>query len=558
MELMRAFKTLIRKGKSRRFVFLIDGLDEFSGDHGELITLIHEIASADNVKMCVASRPWPVFEEAFDHSPSLLLEDLTYHDMVQYITQKLHSNKGFKNLRNEEPEYASDLADRIAQKASGVFLWVTLVISSLLAGLTNGDRITDLQERLDALPPDLEDLFEKIFDSIEPLYKKQASQLFQLIRTTKRPLTLLNLSYAEEEPVTCIKQPIAQASYDQMESKAERMRRRLNSRCKGLLEVISPQKRRKSQQTLANSTVQYLHRTVKDFMERQDIGEKIAVGAGASYEPYLQLTNGLLGTMKATNVLTGLEFWKYIFFTSEYADFSAMSLLVEKHVLVQLLDELHRTALSHLQHHPIPGIELSGSYSSKSLPHAQGARIVNYYVNDFLNFAVQCQLQWYVEVKLEDADALSYPQRYPPLFCAVLDYDFTYYATQSSLEPLPSIFRKDPSPQIIKALLEAGANPNQPVKLQSRTRTPWQVVMDRVTSLNRIQQPVWAKIAGLFLDYGADLSVKGAVDVQLKLRPEVVTEMKKVAKETEKTSWLLAAVKRTFSKKSGGTERPTS
>ena len=48
-----------------------------------------------------------------------------------------------------------------------MFLWVTLAVNSLLAGLTDGDSIEDLQQRLDALPPDLENLFDKILDSIK-------------------------------------------------------------------------------------------------------------------------------------------------------------------------------------------------------------------------------------------------------------------------------------------------------------------------------------------------------------------------------------------------------
>jgi hypothetical protein len=81
-ELIRALKAVIKKGSpTTRFVFFIDGLDEFGGDHSELITLLSSLVSQGNVKMCVASRPWVVFEDAFSQDPSLMLRDLTYPDI---------------------------------------------------------------------------------------------------------------------------------------------------------------------------------------------------------------------------------------------------------------------------------------------------------------------------------------------------------------------------------------------------------------------------------------------------------------------------------------------
>jgi hypothetical protein len=51
------------------------------------------------------------------------------------------------------------LVEEIVEKANEVFLWVKLVVQSLLAGLGNRDSITDLQRRLRELPSDLEKLY---------------------------------------------------------------------------------------------------------------------------------------------------------------------------------------------------------------------------------------------------------------------------------------------------------------------------------------------------------------------------------------------------------------
>jgi hypothetical protein len=201
-ELIRDLKAVIKKGSpTTRFVFFIDGLDEFGGDHSELITLLSSLVSQGNVKMCVASRPWVVFEDAFSQDPSLMLHDLTYPDIKHFVFTKLHTNPGFKVLEQEEPNYASCIVEDIAKKSSGVFLWVTLVVASLLAGMSNGDRISGLQTGLDSLPADFEDLFTKILDNLEPSYRRHASQLFRLVRAAKLSLTLLQMSFADNEDI---------------------------------------------------------------------------------------------------------------------------------------------------------------------------------------------------------------------------------------------------------------------------------------------------------------------------------------------------------------------
>ena len=81
-ELMEAYKQLVSElAKSTRMVLLIDGLDEFNGDHPEqakLIEFLHTLLSlSSRVKACVSSRPWNIFADAFHTRPSLRVEDLT-------------------------------------------------------------------------------------------------------------------------------------------------------------------------------------------------------------------------------------------------------------------------------------------------------------------------------------------------------------------------------------------------------------------------------------------------------------------------------------------------
>lgn len=64
-----------------KICFLIDGLDELVGDHEELSRLFKEVIQSRNIKACLSSRPWVIFEQFFRKCPSSRLENLTYRDI---------------------------------------------------------------------------------------------------------------------------------------------------------------------------------------------------------------------------------------------------------------------------------------------------------------------------------------------------------------------------------------------------------------------------------------------------------------------------------------------
>jgi hypothetical protein len=68
--------------------------------------------------------------------------------------------------------------DEIVEKADGVFLWVRIVVKSLLEGLRNRDDIAILRERARLLPKELEPLYEHLLERIGPFYIVWASKAF--------------------------------------------------------------------------------------------------------------------------------------------------------------------------------------------------------------------------------------------------------------------------------------------------------------------------------------------------------------------------------------------
>ncbi|GJC94879.1 small S protein [Colletotrichum higginsianum] len=167
-ELERAFACLTAPGLADasltpiKLVLLIDGLDEFdagSMNLTELAELFTTAARSTSFKAVLSSRPENAFEEAFISCPRLRLHFLTHDDVVTYVNEKLSHHPRMVQLTLQAPNEAQALIGELVEAAQGVFLWVRLVVRSLLEGLQNHDEIDTLTERLRELPTDLEDLF---------------------------------------------------------------------------------------------------------------------------------------------------------------------------------------------------------------------------------------------------------------------------------------------------------------------------------------------------------------------------------------------------------------
>lgn len=220
-----------------RFFFIIDGLDEFIGDHDELIQLTRDLVACKHIKACVASRPWTVFQQVFGKRPNLMLQHLTVKDIEIFVRTTFNNNDDFRRMHSENQQQAESFLTQIMNRSSGVFLWVRLVTQSLLRGISNGDKISDLQKRLDETPENLEDLFQKILDTIEPRYRQQAAELFQIHRAHPS-ISALRISFADEESHETWSDGAPEPlTMDEFVDRCDQIRRRIDSRTMGLLEL---------------------------------------------------------------------------------------------------------------------------------------------------------------------------------------------------------------------------------------------------------------------------------------------------------------------------------
>ena len=301
MELMKGFDRLLKQdGVSAKFCFFVDGLDEYDGNHTEVIKLFQGVAASSNVKMCLSSRPLLAFEDSFGNCPKLMLQDLTQNDIKLYTDIELAKSPRFEILKMREPERAPKLVTEIVDKSAGVFLWVTLIVKSLLEGLQNSDRVSDLQKRLRTLPAGLEDLYLLMMSTLDEFYQQQASQLFQIVHRARLPLSVLSLSFADEEdPEFAIRAKLEPLDENELSWRYEETVRRVNSHCKGLLEARALS----GKERLVDSKVDFLYRTVKDFLDTPDIWKTIASQSDPSFNPNISLMRSYLVQMKVLNTL---------------------------------------------------------------------------------------------------------------------------------------------------------------------------------------------------------------------------------------------------------------
>jgi len=297
-KLLEAYKLVVDTDFSAKFCLFIDGLDEYDGFTDDLLKTVRQLTLHPNVKVCVSSRPWTEFVDAFGcgENRMLKLEDLTESDIDRYVHDTLGSSNKFQRLARHD-ERVRQLEREVVEKSDGVFLWVHLVVRSLLEGAKYGDNVQLLQQRLHEFPPDLDDFFQHMLDSVPKIYKPKTAKAFRYTQATRVPLEPLVyhfLDCIEEDADFALGQgwrPLGPNDIFIMETLVAD---RLDGWTKGLLEVVSgPQGR------TYVPTVQFLHRTVRDFIHGSpNVRKMFNDQLESTFHPSEKLCHGLLALQR--------------------------------------------------------------------------------------------------------------------------------------------------------------------------------------------------------------------------------------------------------------------
>ncbi|KAL9016862.1 MAG: hypothetical protein Q9185_005812 [Variospora sp. 1 TL-2023] len=276
-----AIGAVLRKLPARRNLCLfLDALDEHAGGNEELVSLIWNWIAAANdnsttvhIKICLASRPWDIFKKTFGQCPQFAIHEHTRGDIEMYTTQRIR-----KAMYTSEPSPAeAELIKQVVRDASGVFIWVRLVLDRIVQEIIDGTPFPTLQHLVSQLPSELGELYRWTVQRIRSGYHAETWIMFQTILCALRPLLLEDLIMIVElnfEPTQ--KDPLY--VFGDRSSKENQLRR-LNSRSGGLLEALP-----------RSGHVQFIHQTVKDTITQSGVDLGFALNLGFTHDTSMLFT----------------------------------------------------------------------------------------------------------------------------------------------------------------------------------------------------------------------------------------------------------------------------
>ncbi|KAI1643517.1 uncharacterized protein F4817DRAFT_349558 [Daldinia loculata] len=419
------------------FIF-IDGLDEYSGEHGSLLEIIKSLAKVRNIKLCVASRPWLDFIDAFEDSPwKLYLQDLTMPDIETYVRDNLESHFRFKQLSIRDEGAAQGLVDKITTRAQGVFLWVYLVVKSMIRGLINADSMKDLHRRLDDLPQQLEDFFDRILASIDDFYKTRTARVFLILAHARTPMTLISFYFLDHEeglpfdPESFLLEwpAVNETELEVITTK----KRQLIAQCKDLIQIIE----RPKDPIMFNFTAIFLHRTVIDFISQPRIHENLVEAAGAGFSPITTLfeTNArqfesLIHLLPRVYLKPYLRNWYLA--SIYYAREIEVSLGISE---TQQLDQINKSLISYLGARGMTTYSFNEALSKLFDGENSFENIPSY--DSFFDLAVHCGLRLYFSDKEQRADTLLLSLK--PILCIEQTSGFLISQVPDELQSRPRL-----------------------------------------------------------------------------------------------------------------------
>ncbi|KAI9775928.1 MAG: hypothetical protein M1839_000717 [Geoglossum umbratile] len=243
-------QTIQRLGESF-IVCFIDALDECEEwqirDMISFFEQIGELTVSAGIKfrICFSSRHYPHI--TIRKGLYLVLEGQEGHS--QDITKYLDSE-----LKIGHSQLAKQVRTEIQEKASGIFMWVVLVVG-ILKQEYDGGRMYALRRRLQEIPGDLHELFRDILTR-DSYNKGELVLCVQWILFTRQPLSPEQLYFAILSGV----EPEALSRWNYDETPMDTIERFILSSSKGLAEIT------KSKFPKA----QFIHESVKDFLIKEN------------------------------------------------------------------------------------------------------------------------------------------------------------------------------------------------------------------------------------------------------------------------------------------------
>ncbi len=291
-ELLQALTVIVNQQEVHADVcLLIDGLDEYDGDHSAFLTWMKVLTDPSTkaglrLKVCVSSRQLLLFEDTLGGCPGFVVHEMTRPDISAYVQSRLNAQLAVQCL--QEQEMGNIFATKILEKASGVFVWVKLVVDEICYGLMEGDSARELHEKVASVPGNLEDLYISYLLKVRPQHREESRTLIAVVLQVQGPVTLLDLAMISAPLGSLQQEGDATVQDRELRELCYNMKRRLASRCGGLIETQESQsqveglgqssdERFHAYHRLGNLGVQIVHQTAKELLRKPGIWETVGL-----------------------------------------------------------------------------------------------------------------------------------------------------------------------------------------------------------------------------------------------------------------------------------------
>ncbi|UPK96007.1 hypothetical protein LCI18_006942 [Fusarium solani-melongenae] len=487
-ELKESFDILCSfHGQDFRLAFFIDGLDEFKESEKSpnlLISWIRHTATQYGIKVCVSSRPWNVFADAFGREPSLTMQSLSKRDIAHFVRTEFDKSIAFQEVKEVFQDEATLIIKEIIEKAQGVFLWVSLVVRNLLSTLVDNPSFDDLKRKLAEIPSDIAGLYNAIWLSIPAERHCRSSKILQICAGPVGHCKAEVMWLATEENPN--PQAITNAGIHNI------MKRVLDGHTRGICELVQ-------------DGVQFLHRSAADWVKEDSTRAEICSKTPPDFEPRLNLLEAHMqyqAVMKAHSfpvVLEPLDLAQLLlgWIASLYNVVSADRISQLSVRLIQATDNAKKLGYDMaVKRRRVPAWQLVTW--SKDLPLERGSTKHWFGVkgggsleteNCFVGWAASAGLVDYVKKQLQDNPSLLIPKegRIPILEIAIfIWYGGTEYSFSYGLSPTHQSYRKGKL-EIIRFILETS-----PYQYTTARGEPIWEVLSRPDLMNvSLEQEKW-------------------------------------------------------------------
>ncbi|KAF4460116.1 kinase-like domain [Fusarium albosuccineum] len=167
-----------------QYCFFIDGVDEFEDPNMFKRKLAAELihwSSHQGVKICVSSREEAPWITHFADYPKLELHLATKQDIRKMIENHLSDDR---HLNTFDPAESEEFVSAFVKMASGVFIWVKLVLRELEAKLDYEVSLKALYQVLYTVPEKLDEFYERILLKIPSSDIREAWAILDILVET--------------------------------------------------------------------------------------------------------------------------------------------------------------------------------------------------------------------------------------------------------------------------------------------------------------------------------------------------------------------------------------